>query len=212
MQFVMMKQCLSIIFAVLLALPVMSQVNRLYIDDFEIEPDSLKTVSLMLANESPTRGFQYTLTLPQGIYLDDAEVTSYSREYRMSISCNVLDEHSFLVFVFPSIRVCYPPDTAAVVNLTFGAASDFKGGIILIDDCAGSTIESQSFPVDGDTVQVTVPESSLIGIPVDKQPVKDQYFNLQGMPIPSADGVPVAIRVQTSADGRRDSMIVSVSH
>lgn len=208
----MMRHFLMAIFVVLLALPVAGQVNRLFMDDFEIEPDSLKTMSLILASEIPTRGFQFTLILPQGIYLDDCAVTDYSKEYKMGISCNFIDPSHYLLFVFPSIRVCYPPDTVAVALFTFGAASDFKGGDILIDECSCSTIDSESFPAIGDTVHVTVPSSSLIGIPIDQQPVKDQFFNLQGKPIPSAADAPVAIRVMTTPDGRRDSVKVAILH
>ena len=194
------------------ALTMTGQGNRLYMDDFEIEPDSLKTMSLILANEIPTRGFQFTLILPQGIYLDDCEVTDYSKEYKMGMSCNFLDPSHYLLFVFPSIRVCYPPDTVAVALFTFGAESDFKGGDILIEECSCSTIDNESFPAIGDTVHVTVPSSSLIGIPIDQQPVKDQFFNLQGQPIRSAADVPVAIRVTTTPDGHRDSFKIAILH
>lgn len=208
----MMRHFLMAIFVVLLALPVAGQVNRLYMDDFEIEPDSLKTMPLMLLNESPTRGFQFTMTLPQGMYLEESKVTNYSLEYKMGISCNILERNQFMLFIFPSIRICYPPDTAAVVLLTFSADSDFKGGDIIIDECWGSTIDSEGFPADGDTVHVTVPASFLIGVPVDQQPAEDQYFNLQGGRIPSAADAPVAIRVTTTPEGRRDSCKVSMCH
>lgn len=200
------------VLAVLVAIPVSGQANSLYMDDFELEPDSIITVPLVLANESPSRGLQFTLTLPQDIYLEESVVTSYSQGYRMSISNNVLGDNSFLIFVYPSIRICYPPDTAEIVKFTFSAAPSFKGGQIFITECVGSTIENQSFPMEGDTVNVAVSPASLIGVPVNQQPVEDQYFNLLGLPISSADEVPVAIRVTTTADGRRDSRKVSICH
>lgn len=208
----MMKQYLVAILAVLAVLPIAGQANRLFMEDFELEPDSMITVPLVLANESPSRGLQFTLTLPQGIYLEEGLVTSYSQQYRMSISTNDLGDNSFLIFVFPSIRVCYPPDTAEIVKFTFSAVSDFRGGQIFITECLGSTIENVAFPMDGDTVSVTVSPGSLIGIPVDQQPVEDQYFNLLGVPISSAAEWPVAIQVTTTPDGRRDSRKVSVRH
>ena len=208
----MMRHFLMAIFVVLLSLPCLAQSNQIYMNDFEIVPDSIMDFSLMLANESPTRGLQYTMKLPQGLFLEDMVVTAYSQHYRMTISCNDLGNNSYLVFVFPNIRICYPPDTAAIVTISLRAASDFKGGDVLIVDCAGSTIDSQSFPIVGDTVHVTVPASSLIRIPMDQQPVKDQYFNLLGAPIHSATDVPIAIHVTTSRDGRRDCHKVSMQH
>ena len=66
--------------------------------------------------------------------------------------------------------------------------------------------------MEGDTTTVTVPQASLIGIPVDGQPVKDQYFNLMGQPITSPDVVPVAIQVTTLADGGHTSRKVAAGH
>ena len=43
----------------LLALSGAAQTNRIYIDDFEIYPDSTVTVPVVFANESRARGLQY---------------------------------------------------------------------------------------------------------------------------------------------------------
>ena len=53
-----MKQMMITLLAMVLALPCVAQVNRLYMNDFDIEPDSTVTVSLYLTNEDPTRGLQ----------------------------------------------------------------------------------------------------------------------------------------------------------
>ena len=73
--------------AVCMALCAMAQNNRIYIEDFEIDPDSTVTVSVILANESPTRGVQFNMTLPPGLILKSSKVTAYSSEYFMSMTC-----------------------------------------------------------------------------------------------------------------------------
>ena len=62
-----MRYHLLMLAALMLAMTGMAQNNRVYIEDFEIEPGSLITVPVLLANESPTRGFQFNLSLPQGL-------------------------------------------------------------------------------------------------------------------------------------------------
>ena len=60
-----------IIFALLVALDAVSQSNRIYVEPFEICPDSIVAVPVMLANESPTRGLEFNMTLPEGLVVDD---------------------------------------------------------------------------------------------------------------------------------------------
>ena len=74
----------------------------------------------------------------------------------------------------------------------------------------GSTIDNVAFPIDGDTALVTVPTSSLLNIPYDQPPVREQYFNLMGNPIQSPDTVPVAIEVITRPDGSCTSRKIAV--
>jgi hypothetical protein len=97
----------------------------------------------------------------------------------------------------------------AVLMIEFKAKSDFAGGEIVLWKCRGSTMENTTIIIGNDTTMVTLPSSSLIGIPIDKCPDGDQYFNLLGQPIPSADSVPVAVRVTTRPDGTIDSRKVA---
>jgi len=206
-----MKRLLLPMLAVLLALPCMGQANRFYMEDFEIDVDSIKTLPLLMTNEDEARGFQLTMTLPDGLELISCVTTDYSRQYQMGVSCNVKSNGSYLVLAYPPGRICYPADTAREVLLfTYRATSDFKGGDILISGCKGSTIDNKTFSIQGDTVAVTVPASSLIGIPVDQQSQDDRYFNLMGNPIASPEDVSVAIQVTTHPDGRVDRRKVAV--
>lgn len=198
-----MRHYLMIIVAVLMALPCWAQGNKVYIEDFEIEPDSSITVPVMMANADSTRGVQFNITLPEGMGLDGFAVSDYSRQYEMTMTCRLADEGTFYVaMVYPNGRICFPAGTEPVALLTFTASSNFKGGIIKVWKCRGSTIDNHVIEFDGALTTVTVPASSLIGVPIDKQPVKDEFFNLQGVPINSPDSAAMAIKVSTWPDGK----------
>lgn len=178
-----MKQMMITLLAMVLALPCVAQVNRLYMNDFEIEPDSTITVSLYLTNEDPTRGLQFNLKVPEGLTRCGYESTAYSNEYNMTVVCESTGANKYRAFVYPPTRICYPADNAReVVSFTFKASSGFKGGELVIDGCKGSTMDSKTFNIEGDTVVVTVPARSLVGIPVDQQSADEPFFNLQEKP------------------------------
>ena len=156
-EFVIMRYFLLMILA-LLTLPSMAQSNRIYIEDFELGPDSTVTVPVMLANEEPTRGIQFNMTLPQGLTLKNAKKTDYSKEYDMTLTCRFnAAEGCYMVFVYPMTAVCYDPGTTAVISMKFTAEGDFKGGNINLWKCRGSTMDNHSFVIDDATTIVTVP-------------------------------------------------------
>ncbi len=196
--------------AVLVAMPCWAQGNRIYIEDFEVEPDSSITVPVMMANADSTRGVQFNFTLPQGLDLSGFVVSSYSLTYEMTMSCRLTDDGThYVVMVYPRGPICYPAGTASIALLTFTASSTFKGGIINVWKCRGSTIDNHVIDFEGCNTTVTVPASSLIGIPVEQEPVKDEFFNLQGSPISSPDSVSMAIKVSTWPDGKTTSSKVA---
>ena len=102
----------------------------------------------------------------------------------MSVSCNYNQKNScYSAFIYPPGPICFPADPAAVVMyIWLTAKDDFKGGPIITWKCRGSSIDNNTIIMDGDTTAVTVPQASLIGIPIDKRQTKDQYFNLTGHP------------------------------
>jgi len=208
-----MRHYLLTIMALLAAMCAMAQSNRIYIEDFEIDPDSTRVVPVMLANTDPTRGLQFSMTLPAGLRLMDYKATAYARDYEMNLTMNYnANDSSYLMFMYPSAPICFPPDTRAVVNVTLEAAPNFKGGEIAIWKCRGSTIDNMTIYLDGDTTLVTVPASSLIGIPMDRKTSGDQYFNLMGQPISSPDAAPVAIQISIGVNGERSSRKIAISH
>lgn len=204
-----MRRYMMVMMAVLLALAAVAQQrNRIYIENFEIYPDSSLTVPVMLANMDSTRGIQFNITLPFGLRISECELTPYAKEYDMHIFENN-NAGVLTIGMYPFSRVCFPPDTVAVMTINFDAKTDFKGGEIFLWKCRGSTMENTTIFIGDDTTTVTVPSSSLIGIPVDQKTDDEMYFNLLGQPIPSADSVPVAVQVTTRPDGTINSRKVA---
>lgn len=203
-----MRRFMMIILAAVFTLAAVAQRNRIYIEDFEIYPDSTITVPVMLANMDSTRGIQFNITLPSGLKILECNLTPYADEYDMFLFQNSTVSGT-TIGMYPLSRVCFPPDTMAVLMIEFKAKSDFAGGEIVLWKCRGSTMENTTIIIGNDTTMVTLPSSSLIGIPIDKCPDGDQYFNLLGQPIPSADSVPVAVCVTTRPDGTIDSRKVT---
>ncbi|MBR5674143.1 MAG: hypothetical protein IKW97_07050 [Muribaculaceae bacterium] len=209
-----MRKLVLMSLALLATIGVAAQTNRIFIEDFEIEPGTTDSVAVMFSSVDPSRGLQFNISLPKGLAYMGADVTEYAANYNMSVSCNYSEKYRcYSAFIYPPGRICFPADTtAAVMNLWLKAKDEFKGGTIIIWKCRGSTIDNNTIYMDGDTTTVTVPQASIIGIPVDNQPVKDQYFNLLGQPITSPGVVPVAIQVTTLANGGHTSRKVAVVH
>lgn len=163
------------ILLVLSSLAAAAQSNSIYIDNFEIVPDSVMEVPVILANESPTRGLQFIVTLPQGLSLESSELTRYSKSQQMSMVCEPKGD-GYMMFIYSMNYVSYPVDTAAIVTMKLCAASSFKGGDIIISKAFGSSMENKTIPIDGGTTTVTVPAASLIGIPIYQQLDENEYF------------------------------------
>ncbi len=186
--------------------------TRVYIEDFEICPDSSVVVPVILANVERTRGLQFYLTLPEGLTKVREELTEYSLDNKMTLSCPYSEKNAcHMVFIYPSNGNMYPPDTMEVMTFTFKAESTFKGGFIRLWKCRGSTRNNTTIIYQDDTTTVTVPSASLIGVPMDKKPSKDEFFNLMGQPIESPVSAPIAIQVTTLPNGQRSSRKVAVT-
>jgi len=205
-----MKRLHIIVLCALLAVSAaVGQRNRFTMQDFEIAPDSTVTIPLLLAHQDTSRGVQFNMTPPLGLYVKAMQLTSYSKSLGMSLSSNEKNGiHT--VIIYQVGQACFPPDTAEILNVKFQAGPDFKGGELEIWKGRGSTMDNATYVIDGDTALVTVPSSWLIGIPIDQQPVQEHFFNLQGQPIDSPASVPVAIEVTTMSDGHCTSRKVAV--
>ncbi len=171
-----MRHFLLTIMMVLAALTVSAQSNRIVIEDFVVDRDSVVTVPVVLANETPMRGLQFKMALPEGLKIESSHLTKYSEKYDMNLVCRQTDDGFYAAFIYPLGRVCYPADSVAIMMLDFAAGPDFKGGDIILSNAKGSTIDNKSITIDGDTTTITVPASSLIGIPIDQTQGNGKFF------------------------------------
>ena len=103
-----MKQAFAAILALMMALGALAQRNVVYIEDFEICPDSTVTLPVMMANSDPTRGIQFNMSLPLGLNLIEKELTEYSLEkYFMVFAAYTFFSVAFEPYAsFHSPKVC----------------------------------------------------------------------------------------------------------
>ena len=172
-----MRYRLTTLLAIIVALQALAQSNCIYIEDFEVCPDSVVTVPVMLANADETRGFQFNITMPQGLKVVGHRLAEYAIDYGMNLTFSKSEnDDCYTAVVVPHDRTCFPPDTTAVMTLRLKASHDFKGGEISLWKERGSTVENKTIFMSDSTTIVTVPESVLVGIPIDMQQSEDLPF------------------------------------
>ena len=173
-----MRHFVTTLLAVCVAVCAMAQANRVYIEDFEICPDSVVTVPVMLTNVDETRGVQFRISLPLGLSIDESELTDHSADCNMQELFRFAPIGGFYnVILYPLDRSCLPSGTHAIMNFSFKADAAFKGGTITLFKACGATTENQPIAIDGDSTTVTVPEAVLVGVPVDQKTSDDRFFN-----------------------------------
>ena len=134
-----MRRLFIALLAALATMAAMAQSEgRIYVEDFDIAPDSTATVEVLLTNVEATRGVQFKMTLPQGLEIEDMELTKYSRKMKMSLANNQ-KANNWMVAVYSMSLTVFPPDTAkAVMTLTLTAKPGFEGGDIIFNKSMGS--------------------------------------------------------------------------
>ena len=142
-------------FALLATMPAKGD-GVLYIEDFEIVPGTTIKVPVLLTNVDPTRGVQFQVTEPDGLQIEDFELSKYSKAHKMNQFGNLRGQ-VWVMGMYPSGEVCFEPDTAAVIMmLEITAAPDFKGGDIILWKQRGSTMDSETIYFEDHTTRVDV--------------------------------------------------------
>lgn len=178
-----MKPLLTILLALFMAMTAVAQANRIYIEDFEIYPDSVATVGVLLSSTDETRGMQFNMTLPQGLRVADYELSEMAEDMGMYLTLSGDKQNrNYTVVIIPHSIVCFEPGQFSVMTLTIAASREFKGGEIEFWKVRGSTMENKSIVMDDAMTRVSVPESALIGIPIDMQQAGDQMFQSNDHP------------------------------
>ena len=150
-----MRHLIMTILSICVAMTAFAQGNgSIYIEDFEVAPDSTVTVQVMLTNAVPTHGLQFKMTLPDGLILEEAELSKYSRRLKMNLAKNRNDDN-WIVAVYSMDQTTYPPDTAPVLTLTLTAEPEFAGGNIIIKKSQGTDDEFTTIYYNDSTTTVT---------------------------------------------------------
>ena len=152
----MMRYWIMTFVLALVSLFAAAQSNRVYIEDFEIVPGTTIKVPVLLTNVDPTRGVQFQVTEPDGLQIEDFELSKYSKAHKMNQFGNLRGQ-VWVMGMYPSGEVCFEPDTAAVIMmLEITAAPDFKGGDIILWKQRGSTMDSETIYFEDHTTRVDV--------------------------------------------------------
>lgn len=174
----MMKKTLMIMMLLCLAQIAVAQADRVYIEDFEISPDSVVTVPVMLACPQQTRGIQFDMALPQGLELEDMELSNHSDNLGMRLSNRKLNgSNTHAIVLYPFKESFFQSDTSVVVMyISFKALKGFKGGTISLSRIRGSTLSNQSIKMNDASTTVTLLPNTLMRRQQDDD-VQDQFFN-----------------------------------
>ena len=170
-----MRRYLIILMAAL-AFNAVAQNNRIYIEDFEIIPDSSVLVPVILANQDTTCGFQFNMTLPDGLEVEKVSMTDRIRDLGMKLEYHERNGSSVVMIYSMQLAYCVP-DTIEVLTIKFKADADFKGGEVLLWKCRGARTDNTGLILSDATTRVSVPERSLVGVPIDKKKEKEQFFD-----------------------------------
>lgn len=170
-----MRRYLIILMAAL-AFNAMAQNNRIYIEDFEIIPDSSVLAPVILANQDTTCGFQFNMTLPDGLEVEKVSMTDRIRDLGMKLEYHERNGSSVVMIYSMQLAYCVP-DTIEVLTIKFKADADFKGGEVSLWKCRGARTDNTGLILSDATTRVSVPERSLVGVPIDKKKEKEQFFD-----------------------------------
>ena len=170
-----MRRYLIILMAAL-AFNAVAQNNRIYIEDFEIIPDSSVLVPVILANQDTTCGFQFNMTLPDGLEVKKVSMTDRIRDLGMKLEYHERNGSSVVMIYSMQLAYCVP-DTIEVLTIKFKADADFKGGEVSLWKCRGARTDNTGLILSDATTRVSVPERSLVGVPIDKKKEKEQFFD-----------------------------------
>lgn len=111
--------------------------GTLTMQSFAITPGENGVTTMTLVTEKDYFGCQFTLTLPDGLFLssDGITVAEDLKANNFSIGTSaVSDENSYTVVMFSIDNATYPKGSTPILDLQLSASRDFEGGEILLTD------------------------------------------------------------------------------
>lgn len=130
-----------------------STADKLYIDDFDIEPGQTRTVQVKLDGSQDYIALQCEITMPQGLHIVGGSIVNASLNENLSTPSRLLSDGSTTrVIAYSMTNSVIKPRNGAVLSLMVKADDDFASqgvvaidGLVLVDranvrfDGAGST-------------------------------------------------------------------------
>lgn len=155
-----MKHFMMTMMAALVAVCAVAQAGHVYIEDFEIAPGETMEVAVLLTNAVETRGVQFNMTLPDGLLLEDYELTKRAMSRKMKPFAADRGDY-WAMGMYPVEAVCFEPqEKLAVMTLYLTADPDFKGGDILLWKQRGSTMDCNTIILDDSAATVKAAPTS----------------------------------------------------
>lgn len=106
--------------------------DRLYIDDFSIEPGETLSVPVLLDNNVAYGGLQTDLYLPDGLSVDmedDEYIIDLTsrKDYSHSLSCFEQGDGAIRIYVSSMSTAAFSGNSGAIMTISLTASSDFHG-------------------------------------------------------------------------------------
>ncbi len=119
------------------AVMVMTARDRLYINDFSINPGQSKTIEVLLDNDTAYCGLQTDIVLPEGLTIEqedeDYTIDLTSRKGRGHVvSTNKLANGAIRVFVSSQNSHVFSGNSGAILTISLKADKSFKKGNIIL--------------------------------------------------------------------------------
>ena len=109
-----------------------AETDRLYIEDFTIEPGETLSVPVLLQNNVAYGGLQTDLYLPDGLSVemeDDEYIIDLTsrKDYSHSISCYNQSDGAIRVFISSMSTASFSGNSGAIMTIRMTASTDFHG-------------------------------------------------------------------------------------
>ncbi len=158
-----MKKIIFTLLMTVAALAVTAQTNRVYIDNFSIEPGETKTVTVNFDNETSFCSVQWHMLLPEGLNIE----TKDNGKPKVTINPDRSDEHTVTsgfkdggvqVTIYSGENLTFPGNSGAFLTFNVTADADIAAGDheLIVENVVASTPAEEKYRPDGCTTIVSV--------------------------------------------------------
>ncbi len=142
--------------------------DKLYVDDFALEPGETRTVQVKLDGSQDYIALQCEITMPQGLHIVDGSIANASSTGNLSTPSRLLGDGSTTrVIAYSMTNSVIKPRNGAVLSLVVKADDDFASqgvvaidGLVLVDRANERFLGTGSTATVGRTTGVDVVDAS----------------------------------------------------